>query len=155
MAERGEVDVTPTGRDADEAVIRQQLGALIAALGAKDLDALGGIYAADIVSFDIEPPLQHVGLAAKLNNWVTVFTAFHKLAYEIRELTLAVGDDVAFGHGFGRISGTLTNGASTDGMWVRITFCFQKVDGQWLITDDQASVPLDVASGKGMTNLRP
>ena len=155
MAKRSDVDATPTERDADEAFIRQQLGALIEALRAKDLDALGEIYAPDVVSFDVEPPLQHVGLGAKLNNWVTVFTMFQELDYEVRELTLAVGDVVAFGHGFGRISGTLTNGTATNGMWVRVTFCFQKVDGQWLITHDQASVPLDFASGKGMTDLEP
>ncbi len=147
--------MTSTGRDADEATIRQQLGALIGALRVKDLDALGEIYAMDVVSFDVEPPLQHVGRAAKLNNWVTVFTLFKELDYEVRELTLAVGDVVAFGHGFGRISGTMTNGTATNGMWVRVTFCFQKVDGRWLITHDQASVPLDFASGKGMTDLEP
>ena len=155
MAERGDMDTTSTGRGADEAIIRQRLGALIGALAAKDLDAVGEIYAPNVVSFDVEPPLQHLGLAAKLNNWVTVFTMFQELAYEIRELTLAVGDDVAFGHGFGRISGTLTKGTATNGMWVRVTFCFQKLDGKWLITHDQASVPLDFASGKGVTNLEP
>jgi ketosteroid isomerase-like protein len=155
MAERSDVDTTSTARGADEAIIRQQLGALIGALAAKDLDAVGEIYAADVVSFDVEPPLQHVGLAAKLNNWVTVFTLFQELAYELRELTLAVGDEVAFGHGFGRISGTLTNGTATNGMWVRVTFGFQKINGQWLITHDQASVPFDFASGKGMTHLEP
>jgi ketosteroid isomerase-like protein len=155
MAERSDVDTRSTGHSTDEAIIRQRLGALIAALRAKDLDAVGEIYAADVVSFDVEPPLQHVGLAAKLNNWVTVFTLFQELTYEVRELTLAVGDDVAFGHGFGRISGTLTNGTATNGMWVRVTFGFQKIKGQWLITHDQASVPLDFASGKAMTNLEP
>jgi hypothetical protein len=40
-------------------------------------------------------------------------------------------------------------------MWVRVTFCFQKINGDWLITHDQASVPLDLASGKGVTDLEP
>ncbi len=155
MAKPGDADTTSTGRGADEAIIRQQLSTLIGALGAKDLAALGEIYAPDVVSFDVEPPLQHAGLAAKLNNWVAVFGLFEELAYEVRELTLAVGDDVAFAHGFGRISGTLTNGTATNGMWVRLTLCFQKVEGKWLITHDQASVPFDFASGKGMTNLEP
>jgi ketosteroid isomerase-like protein len=155
MTKDGDVDTTSTADDAGEAIIRRQIGALIRALRAKDLDALGEIYAADVVSFDVEPPLQHVGLAAKLNNWVTVFTMFQELDYEVRELTLAVGDVVAFGHGFGRISGTLGNGTTTNGMWVRVTFCFQSVDGQWQITHDQASVPLDFASGKGVTDLEP
>jgi len=66
-----------------------------------------------------------------------------------------VGEDVAFGHGFGRLSGTMKNGTATNGMWVRVTFCFQKLDGRWLITHDQASVPFDFATGKGVTDLEP
>jgi ketosteroid isomerase-like protein len=155
MTERGDGDTTPTARDANEAIIREQIDALIAALRVKDLEALTKIYARDVVSFDVEPPLQHRGLAAKLKNWVTVFTMFQALDYELRDLALAVGDDLAFGHGFGRLSGTLRNGAATNGMWVRVTFCFEKVDDQWLITHDQASVPFDFASGKGVTDLEP
>ena len=56
------------------------------------------IYAPEIVSFDIVPPLQHVGAEAKWKNWADVFTAYqHPLGYEIRGLTITVGDDVAFG----------------------------------------------------------
>lgn len=40
-------------------------------------------------------------------------------------------------------------------MWVRATFCFQKIDGNWLIVHDQASVPFDLPSGKGATDLTP
>jgi ketosteroid isomerase-like protein len=155
MTEPRDHDPAAIRRVADEAIIRARLDALIAALRAKDLEALGQIYATDIVSFDVEPPLQHVGLAAKLNNWVRAFSLFDVLDYEVRELSFATGDEVAFGHGFGRLSGILNTGAPTDGMWVRVTFCFQKVDGRWLITHDQASVPLDFTTGKGMTDLEP
>jgi hypothetical protein len=40
-------------------------------------------------------------------------------------------------------------------MWVRGTFCLRKLDHNWLIVHDQASVPLDIASGKGVTDLEP
>jgi ketosteroid isomerase-like protein len=40
-------------------------------------------------------------------------------------------------------------------MWVRATFCFRKIDGEWLIVHDQASVPFDLPSGKGVTDLEP
>jgi uncharacterized protein (TIGR02246 family) len=151
----GDADPTSIQRAADEALIRDRLDALIAALRAEDLEAIRQIYAADVVSFDVEPPLQHVGVDAKLNNWRTVFTMFQDVDYELRELALVVSDDVAFGHGFGRLSGTLKNGVATNGMWVRVTFCFQNLDGRWLITHDQASVPFDFATGKGVTDLEP
>jgi ketosteroid isomerase-like protein len=145
----------PTQRDDDEAKIRQQIDKIIEGIRARDLDGLKRVYAAGIVSFDVEPPLQHVGVEAKMRNWANVFTIFQDATYEVRDLTIATGDDVAFGHGFGRLSGTLKNGTATAGMWVRATFCFQKVDGNWLIAHDQVSVPLDLATGKGITDLEP
>lgn len=145
----------PTQREVDEAAIRQQLERIVEGIRSKDLDSLKQLYARNVVSFDVEPPLQHVGVAAKLANWAKVFTIFRDVTYELRDLTLAVGDVVAFGRGFGRLSGTLNNGTQTSGVWVRATFCFQKVGGTWLIAHDQASVPVDILSGKGVTDLEP
>jgi uncharacterized protein (TIGR02246 family) len=142
-------------REVDEAKIKQQIEKIVEGIRAKDLEGLRRLYATDVVSFDVEPPLQHVGIAAKLKNWTKVFTLFQDVHYEVRDLTLTVGDDVAFGHGFGRLSGTLKNGTATSGMWVRATFCFRKIDDRWLIAHDQVSVPFDIASGKGVADLVP
>jgi ketosteroid isomerase-like protein len=135
--------------------IRRQVGKIVEGIHAKDLDALRRIYAADVVSFDVDPPLQHVGIEAKLKNWANAFTFFREVDYEVRDLTLTVGDDVAFGHCFGRLSGTLGDGTATSGMWVRATFGFRKIDGDWLIVHDQASVPFDIRSGRGVVDLEP
>ena len=145
----------PTQREEDEARIRHQVDKIVAGIHAKDLEGLRRLYATDVVSFDVEPPLQHAGVEAKLKNWAKVFTFFQDVRYEVRDLAVTAGDDVAFGHGFGRLSGTLKDGTATSGMWVRGTFCFRKLDRSWLIVHDQASVPLDVASGMGATNLEP
>ena len=60
---------TRTGhREAEEAKIRRRVDMIIEALRAKDLDALRRVYTDDVVSFDVEPPLQHVGIEAKLAN---------------------------------------------------------------------------------------
>ncbi|MED7924404.1 nuclear transport factor 2 family protein [Nonomuraea sp. LP-02] len=145
-----------TRRDeSGEAEIRRRIEALVEGIEAKDLRALEGAYAPGVVSFDVEPPLQHVGVAAKLRNWAKVFAVFEKVTYELRDLTLTVGDGVAFGHGLGRLSGTLENGAAAGGMWVRATFCFSRIDGEWLIVHDQVSVPFDLATGRGVTDLQP
>jgi len=145
----------PSPREVAEAQIRLQINQVAEGIRAQDLEGLEQLYTADVVSFDVEPPLQHVGVAAKMKNWSNVFTFFQDATYEVRDLDLTVGDDVAFGHCFGRLSGTLRNGTATSGMWVRATFCFQQVDGNWLIAHDQVSVPLDMASGKGVTDLEP
>ncbi|GGN63692.1 hypothetical protein GCM10010112_23180 [Actinoplanes lobatus] len=145
----------PTQHDIDEAKIRQQIETIVEGLRAKDLGALKQPYSTDVVSFDVEPPLQHVGIDAKLKNWANVFAFFEDVSYEVRDLNVIVGEEVAFGHGFTRLSGTLKDGTATPGMWVRVTYCFRKIDGTWLITHDQVSVPFDVRSGKGVVDLEP
>ncbi|WP_201285579.1 YybH family protein [Chelativorans xinjiangense] len=113
----------------DEAQIRQRIDKLVAAIRAMDLEGMKSIYAPDIVSFDIVPPLQHVGAKAKWKNWVDAFAMYkHPLGYEIRNLKITLGDDLAFGHSLNRISGTLKNGNSSD-FWARWTTCFRKIDG--------------------------
>ena len=139
----------------NEAAVKQHINKLIEGIRAKDLDSLGQLYATDVVSFDVEPPLQHVGTQAKMANWAKVFTFFQDPTYELRDLTITAGDDVAFGHGFGRLSGTLENGKAISGMWVRATFCLRKLNGHWTITHDQVSVPFDIASSNAMTDLEP
>ena len=142
-------------RSTDEARIRRHIDQLVDGIQHKDLDGLRRLYATDIVSFDVQPPLQHVGVDAKLKNWAPVFTSFETVTYEVRDLTLTVGDDVAFGHAFARLGGTLPNGTAVAGMWVRVTYCLRKVDDTWLITHDQVSVPLDIATGRGAVDLEP
>lgn len=120
-----------------------------------DLDGIKPIHAPDMVSFDIEPPLRHLGAQAKCRNWAGAFAAYQgPLGYEIRDLTIAVSGDVAFAHSLNRISGTLKNGNKAD-YWVRWTTCFRKIDDEWLMVHDHVSVPLDLKSGKALLNLQP
>lgn len=144
-----------TQRRSDEADIRERIDRLCEAVRAMDLERVMSIFASDLVSFDIEPPLRHVGAEAKRNNWAKVFSAYEPpLGYEIRDLAITVGDHVAFGHSLNRISGTLNNGIRT-GFWVRWTTGFRKIDGSWLIAHDQVSVPLDLATRSALLNLEP
>jgi uncharacterized protein (TIGR02246 family) len=144
-----------TQRASEEAEIRRRLDRLVEAIRAMDLDSVMPIYAPDIVSFDIEPPLQHVGAEAKRKNWSNAFSMYQRpLDYEMRDVTITVGGEVAFAHAFIRVSGTLKNGNRTE-HWFRSTNCFRKVDGTWLIAHDQVSAPLDLGSGSALLNLEP
>src|SRR5688500_2443515 len=88
----------------DEAEIRQRIARLIEAIRSADLEGVKFIYAPDIVSFDIVPPLQHRGAEAQWKNWQDVFTTYqHPLDYEVRDLAITVGRNVAFGHSLNRI----------------------------------------------------
>jgi ketosteroid isomerase-like protein len=140
----------------DDVGVRQRIDKLAEAIRAKDLERVMASYTPDVVSFDVEAPLAHVGAAAKRQNWERVFAAYRSpLGYEIRDLSITVGDDVAFAHSLNRLAGTLTNGVETDGFWVRATVCLRKIDDDWLIVHDQASVPLDVKTGSALLHLEP
>ncbi|MEU0264608.1 nuclear transport factor 2 family protein [Nocardioides sp. NPDC006303] len=139
----------------EEVAIRRQIEKVVEGLRAKDLDALREPYVSDVVSFDVEPPLQHVGIEAKLANWTRVFEVFETVDYELRDLALTIGGDAAYGHAFGRLSGTMRNGVATAGMWVRVTYGLRRIDGTWRIAHDQVSVPFDILSGKGVVDLEP
>jgi ketosteroid isomerase-like protein len=65
-----------------------------------------------------------------------------------------VGDDVAFGHSFNRLSGTSENGTGI-GPWVRYMAGCWKIGGNWFIAHDQVSVPVDPGSGTALLNLEP
>jgi ketosteroid isomerase-like protein len=142
-------------RVTDEAEIRQRIDKLIEAIRAMDIEGMMQIYAPNIVSFDIEPPLQHVAAEAKRKTGQTSFRCTSvRSTMRFATSGIAVGDDVAFGHGFIRISGTLKTGNKTE-RWLRSTTCFRKIAGDWLIAHDQVSVPLDLDSGRALLNLEP
>src|ERR1700754_3982219 len=136
-----------TRNETDEADVRQRIEKLAEAIRGHDLETAMSCYAPDIVSFDFEPPLQHLGGDAKRGNWVGAFAAYERpLGYEVHDLAITVGDDVAFTRSLNRISGALKNGGTTD-IWLRATTGLVKIDGSWLITHDHVSVPLDFESG--------
>jgi uncharacterized protein (TIGR02246 family) len=139
-----------TDRAIDEAVIRRRIDHCAKALHAMDLEGVMAIYAPDIVS-----PLRHVGAEAKRQQWVDAFGVYQPpLGYEFRDVTVTVGDDVAFCHSLNRVSGTLQNGQRSE-FWVRWTACFRKIDGNWLIAHDHVSVPVDFGSGRALLDLEP
>jgi uncharacterized protein (TIGR02246 family) len=139
----------------DEAEIKKVIEGGIKAIRAKDLDGVMAMYAPDLVSFDIVPPLQYVGADAYRKHWGEALSSFPgPLDYEIVNLSITVGDDVAFAHSFNRLSATMNNGQQI-GNWLRWTACFRKINGKWLIAHMQASLPVDLETGKAVLDLKP
>jgi ketosteroid isomerase-like protein len=139
----------------DEAEIKRVLEGGVEAVRARDIDGVMSIYAPELVAFDIVPPLRYVGADAYRKPWEEVFSSFQgPIGYEIHELSITVGDDVAFTHSLNRISGTMNTGHKTD-LWVRCTACLRKINGKWLIVHTQVSVPVDLEQGKAVLSLKP
>ena len=139
----------------DEAEIKRVLEGGVEAVRARDIDGVMSIYAPELVAFDIVPPLRYVGADAYRKPWEEVFSSFQgPIGYEIHDLDITVGHDVAFGHSLNRLSGTMNTGQKAD-LWVRCTACLRKINGKWLIVHTQVLVPVDLETGKAVHSLKP
>ena len=117
----------------DEAHIRERIDSWVKALRAKDLDGLMSHYAQDILVFDLAPPLQYEGAVAYRKNWADWFPSFQgPVGYEVRNLSITAGGDVAFSRSLNRITGTRTSGENSD-VWLRATVGFRKTGGKWMV----------------------
>jgi uncharacterized protein (TIGR02246 family) len=140
----------------DQAQIQQLIDNWVQALRAKDVNGVISHYAPDVLVFDLAPPLQYKGANAYRANWEAWFPTFRgPIGYDIRDLSIAASDDIAFCHSFNRITGTRTDGEKTD-VWVRATVCCRKIDGRWKIVHEHQSVPFYMdGSYRAALDLKP
>jgi uncharacterized protein (TIGR02246 family) len=139
----------------DETEIQRLLADGIRSLRDKNIEGVMSLYAQDVVTFDILPPLRYLGADALRKLWEEVFLVYQgPIDYELHDLSITVGDDVAFSYSLNRISGTMNNGLKTD-LWLRWTACWRKINGKWLIVHHQNSVPVDLEHGKALLDLKP
>src|SRR5262249_25411918 len=98
-----------------EAVIRQHVEALVKAILAKDIDGITSLYAPNLVSFDIAPPLRYVGADNKRRAWQKAIAAFAgPISYEVRDLSITTDGELALVHSLNHVSGTLASGRRTN-----------------------------------------
>jgi uncharacterized protein (TIGR02246 family) len=151
----GRIAMNEESRGRSEEEIRALVERLVRAVRAKDLDQVSAVYAPDLVAFDIVPPLQYVGAEAYKKPWRELFELYEDgLQYEVRDLSVTAGDDVAFSHSLNHLMGTMKTGRKTE-LWLRFTAGYRKIQGKWLIVHLQASVPVDMAKGKALVDLKP
>src|SRR5262245_27011957 len=137
-----------------ESIIRRRVEDLVEAIRAKDIDRITSLYAPDLVSFDLTPPLRYFGADGKRRAWQEAFAALSgPIAYEVRDLNVTTNGELAFVHSLNHVNVTLPSGPID--MWLRGTACFRQIDGVWLVVDDHASVPAAPVHGKAIMNLTP
>src|SRR6185503_6173495 len=90
-----------------EKLLAKQRGAI----EAKDLDGLMSLYAAEVVYYDVVPPLQYVGAAALRGRFSTWFDGYRGgLSMEVRELRIWADGEMAVAHWLSKVGGTLKDG---------------------------------------------
>lgn len=146
---------TATSKAKDEAQIRQLIENWVSALRAKDVDKMMSYYSKDILVFAAMPPLQIKEAKEYRAQWQGMFDSIQgPIDCEMRDLSVTTRDDLAFSHCLNRLVGKTKDGGD-EFPWIRVTLCFSKVNGTWMVTHEHASVPFDPQSGRASLDLEP
>jgi ketosteroid isomerase-like protein len=131
-----------------EAAIRAELEDWASAVRAKDIGRIVAHYAPDIVAYDAIVALQFKGVDAYRKHWETCMTMCSgPMLFELHELQIAAGEDLAFAHALNRCGGTGPDGKEMSG-WMRMTACYRRRNGEWLVVHEHFSAPFDMQSDK-------
>ena len=142
-------------RTDEEAQIRALIADWARAARAKDVDAIFAHYAPDIVAFDGIGQLRFKGGDAYRKHWEACMAmCAGPMIFEVHDLDITAGDDLAFGHYLSRCGGTGPDGKEQAG-WFRVTVCCRKTNGRWKVAHEHFSAPFDPESGKALLGLEP
>jgi ketosteroid isomerase-like protein len=134
--------MTPDGKSSSsiETILRMRIDEIAQAIRDKDVVRLMAFYAHDVVAFDVRPPLDTRGADAYRQNFERWFGSFEgPLSFEVKNLRVVAGEATAFCHFIALIVGAKPGRVT--GYWVRGTTCFERRDGNWLVTHEHISMP--------------
>lgn len=127
----------------DEAAIRQLITRWVDAVQTNDLDAVVADHDQDVMMFDVPPPYEGVrGIDAYRGTWPVFFNWLREGAtFELVELDVTVGDDVAFAWGLLRCGKPEEFEANPENK-LRLTMGLVKREGRWIIAHEHHSFPM-------------
>jgi uncharacterized protein (TIGR02246 family) len=133
---------TPTPQvTSDESAVRSLIEHWAAAVRSMDYDGIVKHHSADILMFDVPPPLQGRGIDAYRKTWDVFFRwTGERVVYDILELNVTAGDTVAFATAIMQCSGTEPSGERVQ-LQFRLTVGLERVNGVWTITHEHHSIP--------------
>jgi len=142
----------------DEEQIRALEARFAAGYRARDLTAIMSVYApgAELFVFDASPPRQYVGFDAYKKDWQGFFEAYPGPidSFEVQDLAVESSGTVAFSHSVQHVIATAKDGSKLN-LTTRVTDGYRKIHGQWLITVEHVSIPVDLDTGKGDFASKP
>ena len=140
-----------SGGNKDEQEIRAIEDRFATAVRAKDVDSIMKNYApgAGLFVFDVIPPRQYVGFDAYKKDWQDFFATFPGPVdkFEVQDLSIETDGKLAYSHSIQPATLTAKDGSKFN-LTVRVTDCYRKINGKWLITQEHVSVPVDMETGK-------
>ena len=125
---------------ADETAILAVVANLCQALLYKNVAKFAAQFAPNAAIFNLAPPLVHHGVdkrdkQAWFDSWST------PLDLEPRDFQVTVSGDLAFCHGYLRLSGTKKGPEGSVSFWMRETLCLARQASGWQIVHEHTSVP--------------
>lgn len=146
---------TAIRKTAAEADVRKLIESWQTAATAGNLDAIMSHYAPDVVAFDAIFALQFKGVDAYRKHWQSCLTMCSgPMIFNMQELSITAGDDIAFSHCLNQCGGTDKDG-NEHSSWMRVTTGYRKTNGQWRIVHEHFSAPFDPESGKALFDPKP
>jgi len=110
----------------------------------KDIHGIMAYHVPDLIAFDVPHPLQFKDAESYTKHWVSLFPIMgDDIAFDIQELKITAGEDVAFSTSLIRCSGTQPDGTPFEGM-SRMTLGFRKINGQWHFAHEHHSMPMSM-----------
>lgn len=121
--------------------IRSVIDARLAAIRRKDAVATVESLSADIVAFEMVPPLAlPPGAARDADAAAAWLGGFEEISVEVRDLHIEADGSVGFARALHNLTGTRSGGRRVD-LWMRSTLCFRREEGGWTIAHSHTSVP--------------
>jgi len=128
-------------RKTDEGAIRSLVENWAGAVRTKNLDGILANHSPNMLMFDVPPPIQSKGIEAYRKTWDLFFSwSQDSGVFDISEMNITAGNDVAFVTALMRCAGTEANGDQTE-LEFRLTIGLRKVDGQWTVMHEHHSIP--------------
>jgi ketosteroid isomerase-like protein len=125
----------------EDAAIRKLVEDWAGAVCRRDLPAVLRHHAPDLLMFDVPPPFLSRGIEAYAKTWELFFSwARDPAVFDIREMSITAGSDVAFVAAVMRCAGAEPGGEDID-LDFRLTIGLRKIGGQWTIVHEHHSVP--------------
>ena len=112
---------------------------------------------ADVVLFDLPPPLAYRGEQARdiegINAWLATWR--NGVTVHLADPQVMIDGDLAVAFGLSRMTGMKTDGTKVDS-WSRRTIVLRRIAGSWKIVHEHASFPMAMdGSGRAVTDLLP
>ena len=118
---------------------------------AQDMESLTAKWAEDSSLFDIAPGAV-IGLDAIRKNLALQYQFVESLETTIINIRVEASGDLGVAYSIQRIVGRGRNGAPDIAFVFRMTNCFRREGSRWLLFHQHVSLPVDLASGKAVTN---